>query len=208
MFSLNSYRTIFVKIWEGWERFHGSNFRKIRYSRFGEKCLLTDILTYWQWWFYRIPFHLKARVQKSTLELQQSLRYISFKNPPWACLGMPDHAHLKSHGQFLALIDMKLHAQNQLYTFISHWDIKVLKDSLGMPGHTWPHPPKLTWLIYNFNRYEADAQNQLYTSFSFWDLEVLIDSLGMPGHDTPHSRKITSSICSSNRYALATLYLR
>ena len=30
-----------------------------------------------------------------------------------------DHAHLKLHDQFVALIDMKLHAQNQLYTSIS-----------------------------------------------------------------------------------------
>ena len=29
---------------------------------------------------------------------------------------MPDHAHLKSHPQFVALIGMYLHAQNQLYT--------------------------------------------------------------------------------------------
>ena len=36
----------------------------------------TDLLTYWQQWFYRIPFCLgkKAGVQKSTLELQQFLR--------------------------------------------------------------------------------------------------------------------------------------
>ena len=34
-------------------------------------------------------------------------------------LGMPDHAHLKLDDQFVALIDMKLHAQNQLYTSIS-----------------------------------------------------------------------------------------
>ena len=26
---------------------------------------------------------------------------------------MPDHAHLKLHDQFVALIDMKLHGQNQ-----------------------------------------------------------------------------------------------
>ena len=51
--------------------------------------------------------------------------------------------HLKLHGQFVALIDMKLHAQNQLYNSISFCDIRVLKDSLGMPGHVWPHPPKL-----------------------------------------------------------------
>ena len=50
---------------------------------------------------------------------------------------------------------MKLHAQNQLYTSISFWDSKVLKASLGMHGHVWPQSPKLTWTIYNFNRYEA-----------------------------------------------------
>ena len=78
-----------------------------------------------------------------------------FQKPLWAILDMPDHAHLKLHDQFVVLIDMKLHAQNQLYTSICFWDIKVLKASLGMPGHAWPYPPKLTWSIYNFNRYEA-----------------------------------------------------
>ena len=58
-----------------------------------------------------------------------------------------NHAHLKLHYQFAALIDMKLHAQNQLYTSISFRDIKVLKASLGMPGHAWPHPPKFITLI-------------------------------------------------------------
>ena len=29
-----------------------------------------------------------------------------------------NHAHLKLHDQFVALIDMKLHAQNQLYALI------------------------------------------------------------------------------------------
>ena len=36
-----------------------------------------------------------------------------------------NYTHLKLHDQFVALIDMKLHAQNQLYTSISFWDIKV-----------------------------------------------------------------------------------
>ena len=58
-----------------------------------------------------------------------------------------NHAHLKLHDQFVALIDMKLHAQNKLYTSISFRDIKVLKASLGMPGHAWPHPPKFITLI-------------------------------------------------------------
>ena len=35
-----------------------------------------------------------------------------FQKPLWACLGMPDHVHLKLHDQFVALTDMKLRAQN------------------------------------------------------------------------------------------------
>ena len=31
---------------------------------------------------------------------------------------MTDYAHLKLHDQFVALTDMKLHAQNQLYISI------------------------------------------------------------------------------------------
>ena len=38
---------------------------------------------------------------------------------------MPDHPHLKLHDQFVALTDMKLHAQNQLYTSIDFLDIKI-----------------------------------------------------------------------------------
>ena len=59
-----------------------------------------------------------------------------FQKSLWACLGMPDHCHLTLHDPFVALIDMKLHAQYQLYTCISFWDIKVLKASLGMPDQT------------------------------------------------------------------------
>ena len=54
------------------------------------------------------------------------------------------HAHLKLHDQFVALIDIKLRAQNRLYSSISFWDIKFVKASLYMPGHAEPHPPKLT----------------------------------------------------------------
>ena len=32
----------------------------------------------------------------------------------WASLGMYDHTHLNLHNQFITLIDTKLHAQNQL----------------------------------------------------------------------------------------------
>ena len=49
-------------------------------------------------------------------------------------MGMPDHAHLKLHDQFVALIDMKSYAQNK-HTSISFGDIKVLKPSLCIHGH-------------------------------------------------------------------------
>ena len=61
------------------------------------------------------------------------------------------NAHPKLHDQFIALL--YLHAKNQLYTSISFWDIKVLKASLGMPGHTWQHPPEILSSICSFNRY-------------------------------------------------------
>ena len=70
---------------------------------------------------------------------------LKFKNPAiWLAKSIFAFNHLKVHDQFVALIDMKLHAQNQLYTFISFLDIEVLKASLGMPGHAWPHTHKLT----------------------------------------------------------------
>ena len=65
-----------------------------------------------------------------------------------------NHAHLKLHDEFVALIDMKMKAQNQLYTSIGFWDIKVVKASSGMPGHTSSHPPKITQSICSFNRHE------------------------------------------------------
>ena len=49
----------------------------------------------------------------------------------------------------VALMDMKLHAQNQPYTSISFLDIKVLKTFLCMPDYT-----RLN-LHNQFNRYEA-----------------------------------------------------
>ena len=64
-----------------------------------------------------------------------------------------NHAHLKFHDQFVTLIDMKLHAQNQYYTSFSFWDLKVLIASLDMPGYPWPCPRKITSSICSFNRY-------------------------------------------------------
>ena len=37
----------------------------------------------------------------------------------WPCLETPDHTHLKLHDQFITLIDMKLHAQYQLFISFS-----------------------------------------------------------------------------------------
>ena len=52
------------------------------------------------------------------LHVQNQL-YTSFSfwdlNVLIASLGMPDHAHLKLHHQFVALIDIYLDAKNQLY---------------------------------------------------------------------------------------------
>ena len=73
-----------------------------------------------------------------------------------------NHAHLKLHDQFAAFTDMKLHAQNQLHTSISFWDAKVLKASLGIPGHAWPHPPNITSLICSFNRYVSAYKKLTY----------------------------------------------
>ena len=42
-----------------------------------------------------------------------------YKHNMKATLDITARAHLKLHYQFVALIDMKLHAQNQLYTSIS-----------------------------------------------------------------------------------------
>ena len=78
--------------------------------------------------------------------------------------------HLKLHDQFAALIDMKLHAQNQLYTSFSFWNIKVLKASLGMPDHTHINLNNQFITLIDMKLY---AQNQIYTSFSFSDLKVL-----------------------------------
>ena len=91
-------------------------------------------------------------------------------------IGFDWHAHLKLHDQFIALIYMKLHTQNQLYTPISFWDIKVLKAFLGMPRHAWPQPPKLTLSIY---KYEAICTKLTLYLCSFWDLKVLIAFLGI-----------------------------
>ena len=77
----------------------------------------------------------------------------------WGSLGMFDHTQQNLHDQ---LIDMKLHAQNQICTSFSFWDRKVFIASLGMPGHAWPHSCKIR-SIGNFNRYvPACKKSTLY----------------------------------------------
>ena len=53
---------------------------------------------------------------------------------------MLDHTYLNLHNQFITLIDMKLHEQNELYTSFSFWDLKVLIASLGMPENAQLKP--------------------------------------------------------------------
>ena len=71
--------------------------------------------------------------------------------------------HLKLHDQFEALIDMILHAKNQIYNSITFWDIKVFKASMGMPDHSHLnlHNQFITLIYMKLN-----AQNQRYTSFN------------------------------------------
>ena len=77
--------------------------------------------------------------------------------------GMPGHTYLNLHDQVITLIDMKLYAQNRLYTSFSFWDLKALIASLGMPGHDWHHYCKMTSSICSFNRYvPACKKSTLY----------------------------------------------
>ena len=52
---------------------------------------------------------------------------LKFQKSLWACVAMPDHTQLNLHDQFITLIDMKLHAKNQLCTSNNFWDINVEK---------------------------------------------------------------------------------
>ena len=61
----------------------------------------------------------KGRSPKINFGTPTVFEMYKFQKPLWVCQGMSDHAHLKLRNQFVALIDLKLHAQNQLYTSIS-----------------------------------------------------------------------------------------
>ena len=79
-----------------------------------------------------------------------------------------NHAHLKSHDQFVALIDMKLHAKNQLYTSIIVLEILKFSKHLwacqGMPDHTHLNLHNHFMTLINMILH---AQNQLHIYFSF-----------------------------------------
>ena len=80
-----------------------------------------------------------------------------------------NYPHLKLHDQFIALIDTKLHGQNQLYTSFSFWDVEVLIVSLGMPDHAHIKSHRQFVALIDMH---LDAKNQFYTSNSFWDIKV------------------------------------
>ena len=61
-----------------------------------------------------------------------------------ASLGMPDRIYLNLHDQSITLIDTKVHVQNQLYTFFSFWDLKVLIASWAWLGMADPTLLKLS----------------------------------------------------------------
>ena len=67
------------------------NFRKILWAVLEKPHLLTDILTYWQWWNHTIPFGLKGGIQKpmwyKQLLLQQKCFTVSFCIKGWHVIG-------------------------------------------------------------------------------------------------------------------------
>ena len=97
------------------------------------------------------------------------------RKPLWACLVMPILNRMTS--LFVALKDMKLHAQDHFYTSIIFWDIKVLKAPLCIPDmddHT--HLNLHNWFITLIDM-KLHAQNQFNIFFGFWDLKVSMNSL-------------------------------
>ena len=61
----------------------------------------------------------KGRCPKINFGTPTVFEMHKFQKSLWACLGMLEHAHLKLHDRFVALINMKFDAINQLYTSIS-----------------------------------------------------------------------------------------
>ena len=81
----------------------------------------------------------------------------------------PDHIHLKSQYQFVALTDIYLHAQNQLNTFFAFWDLEVLIASLGVPDLVHLESQRQFVALIDMHLH---AKNQLYTFNGFWDIKI------------------------------------
>ena len=145
------------------------NFRKILGAILEKKCLITDILTHWPTDIVMVViswdhFLLRCRDLKINFGTPTVSENYKFQKFLWACL-----AKLKLHDQFVALIDMKLHAQNEPNSSFIFWDLKVLIAPFGMPKHAWPRPPKITWSTCSFNRYVPACKKSI---ISFWDVTV------------------------------------
>lgn len=56
---------------------------------------------------------------KTNFALSTVLAILKIQKTFWACLGIPDHAHLKLHDQFATSMDVSPNAKNQLYTSCS-----------------------------------------------------------------------------------------
>ena len=90
-----------------------SSFLHLLYSQFSPYFQVLSSFVFLSGFVFIFWFCPKINIGTSTV-----FEIYKFQKPLWACLGMPDHPHLKLHYQFVALTDMKLHAQNQLYTSI------------------------------------------------------------------------------------------
>ena len=84
-------------------------------------------------------------------------------------LNKPDHIHLKSQHQFVALTDIYQHAQNQLYTFFTFWDLEVLIASLGVPDLVHLESQRQFVALIDMHLH---AKNQLYNFNVFWDIKI------------------------------------
>ena len=114
-----------------------------------------------------------------------------------ASLGMLDQTHRNFHNQFMTLIDMKLHAQNQLYTSFSFWDLKVLIASLGMPGVLTKtrndlKPPETSQIIVSF------TSNKLFSGWVFPNtpntLKSFLGKFGLKNWSSPNWLKFGTEV--------------
>ena len=98
---------------------------------------------------------------------------------------MPDHVHLKSHHQSVALTDMYLHGKNNFITPIVFEILKLEKPAFWFAesifafnhAHLKLHDQPAALIDTKLH-----VKNELYTSISFWDVKVLKASLDVPDH--------------------------